>query len=565
MNFYKSLALIFIGLLLNASPLFAADAEKKIEQTNVDCLTEECLVNEAIANSQYIKEEDLVRFSGYLAQTGRFSAAKTIAAKIQASSAENEMLAKINRHNAEQALVLDELAAASWAHPTVITSYDKFNALTDVSGNKPDDFETSSNYWLLAEKIIEKFEPTGVSPDLMKLLRPKVLRKSPNATLDELLHLRWPQAIEKLPTQKQGELWNYMAEIYTEMGNFSAATEALDRAEQRGGSDFQSNNRIYVSTMHSWLELKNYDRALKAARQTDPKDTQALMKLQIAQAFLAADKKEQAHKIFDEAASDFEKYQDKGRNMNLLIEIAQGYMDVSDSEDARRLTDKALEAARLPDLFPAGQLANAARGYNNIGDHQQAISLLREAVSKLPDPHKVIGFGMVSGPISGSTLGVGDDIRSSITYEFYRANDQKDFDEQYAQLPAWHQNQTQALRATDTLGKKNPEKSPELDNILNTVPLENRFEIISNFTVDAINNNESEIAKKLLRKALDESTDEKSMVFVSIAKLAFAGGYSDLMREALDNAAKAAWKIDDKGTRAMTLAAVAASEHGLLN
>jgi tetratricopeptide (TPR) repeat protein len=417
-----------------------------------------------------------------------------------------------------------------------------------------------------AEKIVERFEPSLVSSDLERVLRKSIVRHGHNATLDDLLKNRWPEAIEKLPKGKQGQLWNYVAKIYTEMGNTVAAEEMLARAEQRGGYDFQGENRIFVSTTHSWLLLGNLDRALNAARQTNPKDTQAQMKIFVAQALLKAGRREAAHEVFKEAAADFEKYQEKARKIGFLISVERGFLDLDDREEAQRVTDRVLQVARLPSLFPADQLATAAQAYNTIGDHARAIALLQEAASRLPDPHKVIAYGVVSGPVSGPTLGVGDSIRSSIAREFYRAGDKKGFDEHFALLPPEYQNSLRHWQLRQTLDGSHPERSPGLDMYFSTLPPDDLVSVALELAVSAIDGDEIELARELVRRALDGSAaDEKPSAYTNVAKVAFAGGFSDLVSEALHKAAAAACAINDRGARATTLASVAASQYELLN
>jgi tetratricopeptide (TPR) repeat protein len=514
------------------------------------CLDETCLADEAEADAQYVKDDDIARFATDLARAGRFAVARTALRRLPTPKAGDTTLAAFRRNSADNALVLSEMAAATWARPYEVASYDVFDTLATVSGGTPDDWEIASRYWLLATKIVERFEPSLISPDLERVLRKRIVLHDHNATLDDLLKNRWPEAIEKLPERKQGQLWDYVAKIYTEMGNTVAAEEMLDRAEQRGGYDFQGENRIFVPTTHSWLRLGNLDRALNAARQTNPKNTQAQMKIFVAQALLKAGRREIAREVFREAAADFEKYQEKGLHLGFLIVVAQGLLDLGDREEAQRVTERVQQVARLPSLFPAAQLALAAQAYNNIGDHVHAIALLQEAASRLPDPHKVIAYGIVSGPVSGSTLGVGDSIRSQIAKEFYRADDRKSFDEHFALLSPEYQNRLQYWRVRQALDGSHPERSPGLDMYLSSLPPHDLVSVALELAVSAIDDDETELARKLVRMALDNlAVNEKPSEYTALAKVAFAGGFSDLVSEALRKAAAAARAIDDRGAR----------------
>jgi tetratricopeptide (TPR) repeat protein len=523
------------------------------------CLDATCLADKAEADAQYVRGDDIDRFATDLARAGRFAAARTALRRLPTPKPGDTTLAAFRRNSAANALVLSEMAAATWARPYEVASYEAFDTLATVSGATPDDWEIASRYWLLAEKIIERFEPSLISLDLEKILRKRIVRHGHNATLDDLLQSRWPQAIEKLPEREQGELWNYVTKIYTEMGNAAAAEEMLDRAEQRGGYESQGLNRIYVSTTHSWLRLGNIDRALNAARRT-PKDSQVQMKLFVARALLNAGRQETASKVFEELETDFENDPEKSIKLGFLIGIEQGFLDLGDLQAARKVTERVLEIARLPSVVPGGQLAYAARAYNNIGDHARAVALLQEAASKAP-PSKAVAYG-ISGPISG----VGDSIRSEIAKELYRAGDIKSFDEQFALLSPWYQNELQRWRARSTLDSSHPQRSPALDQYFGSLPPDGRLSAAIDLAVSAIADDENELAGKLLRTALDKLIDgNDARSYAYVAKVAFAGGLSELVVEALQKAASAAFAIDDRGTRATTLATVAAFQHELLD
>ena len=393
-NFAVPLLFVSIALYAPASA---------IQEETAPCLDANCLASEAEAASSYVDRKDLAVFAEDLARAGRFSAARKALERMSPSPFAGHDQRAVGRE-----IAFLEYAAASWIHPKDVVGLDVLDEYLSERSGGGSQLGAVSNFWLLAENIIEKFHPAG-SYELAELLRRKVVRSGANATLDDLLSNRWPRAIELLPEKEQGELWNYMAQIYTELGNSEAAAAVLDRAEQRGGYDFQGNNAIFVSTTHSWLRLGNFDRAIEAARQIEPKEGRSKVKLQVAQAVLSIGQKQLAHTIFKEAADDFERYPPHGFcDLCTLIEIAQGYIGVGDFEAAHRTADQVLEIARRPGILPSGQLEDAARAYNIARDHARALELLREALPKMPDPHSTIGTGVTLGPISGSTLGVGD-------------------------------------------------------------------------------------------------------------------------------------------------------------
>lgn len=525
-------------------------------QADTPCLDETCVASEAEAAARYVRDDDIDGFAIDLASAGRFAAARTALARLPAPKPGDTSFTAIRHNNARSALVLSEMAAATWDRPSEIASYEAVDTTATASGGTPNAWETASRYWLLAKKITERFEPSLIPPDLVRALSRRIVRHGRNATLDDLLHRRWPEAIEKLPEREQGFLWDDMAEIYTELGNTAAAEKMLDRAEQRGGYE------VFPSITHSWLRLGNPDRALNAARQTNPKDSQTEMIIFVAEALLKSGNPDAAREVFREAAADFEHYQNKGGHLSALVGVAIGLSDLGDHEGAQLITERALQVARLPSLVPAFQLVLAAHAYNHIGDHEHAIALLNEAALRLPDPHTVMHFG-TGGAVSGA--GPVEETRTEIAKEFDRLGDRKTSDEYFALLSPYYQNTFQRWRIQQGLDVSHPERSPGLDMYLSLLPPHDRASAAWELAVSAIDDDETELARKLVRRALDDlAADHRPLAYTHVAKVAFAGGFSDLLSEALHKAADEALSVSEPGTRGKTLAAVAALQHELL-
>ncbi len=539
-----------IGVLLFASP---APANAGIR----DCQNVDCLADAAEVDSQYVANDDLASFAESLARVGRFKAARAAADRIQMLRQSD----RFDRARAEQTIALCVFAAASWAQPAKIASYDALDALAKASGERPE----ASNYWLLAEQILNRSPWTGVSPELGQLLRPRVLRRGPNASLDDLLNSRWPRAIEAEPTRKQGWYWNDVAQVWFEIGNRAATAEAIERAEQSGAYDFQGVNPVFDSTARRWLELKNFDLALAAARQASSRSARSLLEIDIARALLGAGKRDEAHEIFNEALADAAGEPITGRRMGLFRGIADGLFDTGDLVNARKVTDKMLDLAHQPDLFPAAQLAQAAAAYNDIGEHDQAAQILHEAVGKLPDPKKVIAIGVTVGPVTGASLGVGDSIRSSIAIQLYRAGQRDEFGRQVMalateyQISTWMELYAEAHRRGD--------RSPAASEFLKTLPSDAQMTFENNQAVDALTSSDFQRAKELLESVMTDFA--KSQMPFSVrqlqvtAKVAFAAGFSDLTANALREAAEASENIENHGKRAFELVSIAALFHEL--
>jgi hypothetical protein len=217
-------------------------------------------------------------------------------------------------------------------------------------------------------------------------------------------------------------------------------------------------------------------------------------------------------------------------------------------------------------MFPSGQLADAARAYNVVGDHTRAIELVREALAKMPDPHSTIGIGETVGPISGSTLGVGDSIKSSIARELYLAGDQAGFKEQFARLSPWYQNELLIWRIEYEFENSRSVRGQMLDEELALLSANIRSRVLTDLAIRAMVEQDTSLARTLLRTAIDNAAEAAQPASLTlIAKAAFAGGFTDLVVEASQKAALTALAIGDKGLRAKTLAAVAALKHELNN
>jgi tetratricopeptide (TPR) repeat protein len=239
----------------------------------------------AARDGNSVRYDNLARFAENLARAGSFEEAHAVVHRIDRQGTDGSF----RRTSAEQAIALAEVATAAWADSQRVTSFAPVDVLSAASG--PDASAASAgNYWLLAEQILNRSPWTGVSPQLGKLLHPKVLHREPNATLHEPLYARWPQIIESLPEKKQGWYWDYMAQIWIEVGDYRAATETLERAESSGAYDFHGINQVYNLNMTSrrWLEIGMIDRALAAARNASSKSGPVTIKIDIAAALIAA-------------------------------------------------------------------------------------------------------------------------------------------------------------------------------------------------------------------------------------------------------------------------------------
>jgi tetratricopeptide (TPR) repeat protein len=524
------------------------------------------LATRAARDSESVKQDELANFAENLARAGLFEDARAAARRIDPRGPRGSFY----RAQADRAISLNQVAAAAWEGPQRVTSFAPVDALSAASG--PDASEASArNYWLLAEQILNRSPWTGVNPQLGKLLHPKVLHREPNATLHELLYTRWPRVIESLPEKEQGWLWDYMAQIWIEVGDYRAATDALERAESSGAYDFQGINQIFNLNMTSrnWLEMGMIDRAIAASRNASSKSGPVMIKNDIARALIAAGDKHKALIILDEALADIRALSTAGSRqlgspMQFLLGIVNLRQTAGDHEGAHLVAEEMLASAKRPNLFPASEMALAAAGFNNLGEHQRAADILHEAIAKVPGPNQKLGVGVTLGPITGSTLGVGDSIRSQVAVELYRAGDRIAFEELLHDLPSWYRARTW----TDLYGVfgQHGQDRPSKREVIDQLPPDAKLGFLNDLATEALSNGEFDEAKELLQRLVRDSEAVSAARFLTgVAKVAVAGDFVDIAREALHSAARIALRNNDRGQRASDLALIAALQHELLS
>src|SRR5215467_1390508 len=188
------------------------------------------------------------------------------------------------------------------------------------------------------------------------------------------------------------------------------------------------------------------DRALAAARNASSKSGSVIIKKDSAAALIAGDK-HKALTILNEALADIHALSSAGSReprspTAFLLSILRLRQDAGDHAGVLLVAEEMLASAKRPNLFPASELALAAAGFNDLGEHQRAADILHEAMAKVPGPNQKLGVGVTLGPITGSTLGVGDSIRSEVAVELYRAGDRTAFEELLRDLPSWYRART---------------------------------------------------------------------------------------------------------------------------
>jgi len=518
-----------------------------------ECSDVRCLAKAAANATQYVKDDDLEKFAENLARAGFFDEARAAVQQINPAGPR----ADFYRNFATDAIILREIAAASWKQPEAIADLSSMAAL---SGNR----QATSSFWVLCEYILNGSRLSSLNLDVTRLLSRKLQRRGPNATLQEILSVRWPAFIEVLPRQKQGFEWNKLAQFWLKMGNSKAAADAAERAEISGAYDFQGRNLVYDYTGQIWLSMGRLDRALAAARRQSSSSGAAGMIIKVAESLIAAGSKEEALALLGEARTNVRKERSSGWRANIFRRILAVRLSAGDGPGAGEIADEMLAIAKEPSLFPSDSLTDAAAAYNDIGDRQRAIDILQKADALLPEAHRVIGFSLSIGPVTGSTLGVADSIRSKIAVELYRAGDRAKFETLLGQMSPWHKGHTWMRIHDET--RIHRESGPSNEEVLQALTPVLQIIFLNNLAGEGLLDADIDRAKQLVDRALASSDAAGDNVgpIIDTALVALAGEFTEKIPEALNKAEIGAKKIEDPGRRAFQLALVAASKLELL-
>jgi tetratricopeptide (TPR) repeat protein len=505
-----------------------------------------CLAREATREIGHVKQENLPRYIISLADLQLFDSARAAAQKIDRSN----LSGQLNWKNANLSIAIFEVAAQALNAPNKIASLTPLESLTKPESEGPP-FDMTMQCGLVVDAIIHRALSIPMDFAVAQALGPTV--KADNATLDYLLTVRWPQEIEKLPQSKQGMQWYELGKVWVDLGSLDRAEQATAQSEKTGLVDFQGVNRVYDSTWRNWLRLGNYARAIEAADRASNSSGAATFKLEIARSLIGAKRFDEALTIITSALSDARLEKNSTRAMPFLREIVDLRIAAGDASGAGAVAEEMKALAHQRSIVPSAQLATAASTFNDLADHPHARELLEEAIARLPGPHQVIGFGITLGPITGSSLGLVDSLRSQIAVELYRSGDTKAFDEQFRQLGSEYRARTWAdLCEASALGHwTRPSESDCLDG---AGPV-----LLVHWAADAIARTDTDTAQRFLSRAIAANSR-----LLDAARLAVAINKSDLADTALVSAARAADRLPDPADREVELAEVAATRKQLL-
>jgi hypothetical protein len=161
-----------------------------------------------------------------------------------------------------------------------------------------------------------------------------------------------------------------------------------------------------------------------------------------------------------------------------------------------------------PNLFPANELAPAAAAFNDLGEHQRAADILREATAKIPGPKRKLGVDVTLGPIVDSTLGAGDGIRSHVAVELY--------------APAIEQRLRNSCTIyhlvsstwSDLYGvfRRHGQDQPSNQEVIEQLPPDSKLGLFNDLATEAPSNGQFEDAKQLLQRLVMEAKQHEPAV-----------------------------------------------------
>jgi tetratricopeptide (TPR) repeat protein len=508
-----------------------------------------CLTAEVTRYASAVETDHLPQFIGYAVRLGLFDVARASAKNFDSGN----LIGRLNLQNANQTIAGQQVADDSWRSPEKIVSLAPLEALPEQA----DSFGLEGYLGLAVDAMVHRSPWASMEAHLSEIFRPRMVLKSKNATLTYILESKWPDAIGKLTPVMQGVAWNDLARVWLELGKPARAKKALEEADsvvaKLGVQRFQFQN------WRTWMNLGDYARALQAANTASDRSSRGFYELAIGRALIAAGRNEQARAIILGALPDVAT-EANFKQMGELLRAEEELIDAGDAADAHNVAAELAALARQPQMLPSGAFTTVATAYNNLGEHQQADAWLTRAVGRVPGRNQVVGFGVTLGPISGATLGLGEDLRSGIAVELYRAGNLGAFDAQLHKLSAEYQARTWSALCDPEWGHETP---TEAACIQGAGP-----EILLRRAVDAAARADTTASVQYLSRTIqayengkpDRSVDR----LLDSARLSLIDGRTDLMNEAMIAAARVADHLPDPDDREVGLAKVAALREELL-
>jgi tetratricopeptide (TPR) repeat protein len=516
-----------------------------------------CLARAATANINEVKSSDLVRYSGFLTRMGRFDIAFAISHKFDRSN----MLGQINWQGVSNDIAIREVADQAKDNPNEIASFTPIDAR--VGAETENSFDVASLYFVLADDIIHRSPSSdGMDVGLSKIFSPEITRTAPNATLTYILTTRWPQMIDRLPRDKQGWHWNELAQTWLGLGNNDQAEKAVSRAEETGLINFKGEQLVFDNTWRTWLSLGNYDRAWAAISRASSTRGSIHFRLDFSRALLKVGRIDRALAIIAATLSEVRHESSASAEMAFFHDIVDLKLAAGDVGGARSVAEEMAILAHRPSFFPSDQLATAAAAFNDCSDRAGAAKLLREASASLPGYHQHLGWGLSLGPITGSTLGLADSLKSEVAVQYYRGGDFRRFSDLLDGMPpAWRtKTWSEVCAAPEFSGWKDPSAEDCIKGGGNELLIDAATKAA---TQDHFHEADGYLTRAITGFGSENSLDAIRALF-NVARIATVTANKSLLASALTAAAIVADRLYDSSEREVEFAEIAALRKELI-
>jgi tetratricopeptide (TPR) repeat protein len=242
--------------------------------------------------------------------------------------------------------------------------------------------------------------------------------------------------------------------------------------------------------------------------------------------------------------------------MSLLHAVVDLRIAAGDPQGAHAIAEEMFDLAYQPGIVPAGQLAQAAAAFNDLGEHETAAKLLKEALTKVPRNQQVIALGRTLGPITGSSLGLADSLVSEIAVELYRSGDAQGFEDLQDRLSSWYRSRSwfDLCEASELGNWSHPSKQACLAHVGSN--------FLVQLAIDAAIQNQTKEADQYLNQAVSvyRSGDTIEVVrnLLDVVRMAAANDNRSVVEIALVTAARVADHVINPGDREAELLEVAA-------
>jgi tetratricopeptide (TPR) repeat protein len=384
--------------------------------------TVDCLADAAAALAAHTDNDLwLAVVSENLARAGHFAQAERSLSRVTDPQ---------RRQMVDQVTAVNKISWAPRNDPDKATDLSPIEQLTPKPGDTvPVLVEQVTAYYLLTLNLLGRHPFDSGQSDVVAVEKGAWRRPVPlaSSTLDQIVE-RWEARIPDLPTQFRAMAWTNLADTLIDLDRPGEAKEALEAAMSA------TNTKFINAIARQWIRLGDADRAFQLLNASDKPYASAY--LDIAEVILRrGDNSSSISSALDKAFTYAGLALSGAPDFELERRIIAFEKKIGDSVESQRMKVAIMQQARQPALFQPGNLATAAAVSLDLGDHETARALLKEAKRAFPkDERAVIAVGMVAGPMSYSTWHIGDRMRTAIAIQYYRLGDSAEFDELFGKI-----------------------------------------------------------------------------------------------------------------------------------